>query len=362
MPPTSGFKSITDRAEDVRQTLLDLLREAGTSEGWPLASGSIEDVLDRFKLWSGNIGALHHPYKRLSLETRLASSPEVQDQICEQLDDLQESLQDCKSLTDLEQPQRTVWVTIAKCALVLELCSTSGVEPGTDGVGFQENEAHMSLSREDLEADTKDLSREERAVLILDMVSQCLNALFRIGILVRKATGRDRFDRALQQPKLEFPAEYDISYVKQKYPKLSSKDKSWLASRLGIANAKRRHFIQYSRDHQARLNSIDVVADAMIARQSSNATTFVAARNLDISRPYEEDDSMSLVSAATGFDNDKSLKLPSLAYLSPDGKEFECPICFTLQSFSKEKSWKYVEDFFHTPCAPIIILSQPSPS
>lgn len=246
---------------------------------------------------------------------------------------------------------------------MLELCSpASGPEPEANAQRGQGSQADLALSGEFAEQDTEDISKEEQANLIMGMASQCLKALFRIGMLVRKATARDRFERALQQSEFSFPAQFDANYVQQKYPKLNSKDTSWLASKLGSANAKRRQFIQYGRDHKAKLDIEDTSVDAVTARQSSKATTFLAPRSL--SALQEEDDLISLVSAATAFDNDTALKLPSLAYLSPDGADFECPICFTLQSFSKEKSWKYVEEIIlvlrqQTHYILLLPLSQP---
>lgn len=182
------------------------------------------------------------------------------------------------------------------------------------------------------------------------MVSECLKALFRIGILVRKATPRDRFERALQQFDFAFAPQFDINYVQERYKKLASMDSRWLTTRLGAANAKRRQFINYARDHKAKLEveHSDPAADAATMVQSSKATTFVVPGNLSASEflqsPLEADEeSVSLVSASTAFNNDTSLRLPSLADLGPDGEYFECPICFTLQSFRVEKSWKYVE-------------------
>lgn len=196
-------------------------------------------------------------------------------------------------------------------------------------------------------------SKEEEAGSMLRMVSECLRALFRIGILVRKATPRDRFEIALQRSEYAFSAQFDINYVQERYPKLASKDSAWLASRLGCANSKRRQFINYVRDHRAKLDVEDskvvakTVMDAATVRESSKATTFVAPRDLSTSGFLQpsldiEDDSLSLVSASTAFDNETSLRLPSLADLGPDGEYFECPICCTLQSFRSEKAWKYV--------------------
>lgn len=240
-----------------------------------------------------------------------------------------------------------------------------GEKSEANGEDSDDDEADLLKSREYLEADIGDTSMEEQAIQILEMVWVCLEALIKIGILVRqRPRRRDRFERALQQSQVQFPTEFDISYVKQKYPKLDSEDKSWLATRLGSANAKRRQFIQYCRDHQAKLNAdLDMVVVAVTAKQpeSSKATTFVAtdSGNLDTTAPHEEDDSMSLVSAVTGFENDKSPKLqvPSLTSLGPGGKEFECPICFTSQSFSNERSWKYVEGRIYALHSPDTFLS-----
>lgn len=74
--------------------MVDLLGRTRTSEAH-LATETVQDVLDRFILWTGNLGALHQPHKRSSLESRLARFPEVQDQICEQLEDLEESIREC---------------------------------------------------------------------------------------------------------------------------------------------------------------------------------------------------------------------------------------------------------------------------
>lgn len=223
------------------------------------------------------------------------------------------------------------------------MCTEKGAEFKAEAEHGHENKAGVDSLEEDRVSDTEDISREEQVNQELDMVSQCLKALFRIGILVRKSTPRDRFERALQQSELAFPAECDTNYVEERYPKLASKDANWLASRLGVANAKRRQFIHYVREATLEAEDMNPMADT-----SSKATTFVIPGNL--SKPIlqerspieEEDDLVSLVSASTTFDNNSTLTLPSLSDLGPDGENFECPICFTLQSFKKEKSWKYV--------------------
>lgn len=97
MADSNANKSIAERSSDVRGSLLDVLEKSKTA-GSPVEVHTVEDLLDRFKLWTGNLGALHQAHKRMSLESRLADSPEVRDQICEHLDDMQEAPQDCTSI------------------------------------------------------------------------------------------------------------------------------------------------------------------------------------------------------------------------------------------------------------------------
>ena len=204
---------------------------------------------------------------------------------------------------------------------------------------------------------------------MLELVVECIKALFRIGMLVRKSTPRDRFQRALQYSRSTFYQNFDINYVEEKYAKLNREDSRWLATRLGSANAKRRQFIKYGQEHQAHLDvdetqpktsrdrdRIDVAASDSIdvpsarvpsERVSSKATTFALPRetskfqllNSGVTEE-EEDDVVSLMTASTAFDSERNLKLPSLEVLSPNGEPFECPICFTLQTFRREKTWK----------------------
>ena len=177
--------------------------------------------------------------------------------------------------------------------------------------------------------------------MIVQVISECISSLFRLGMLVRKSTHRDRFKRALQASDHAFPAMFDVDYVRQKHPKLGQE---WLIERLGGGIAKRRQFIKYCRDHRTRLGAEDdaqpPTSGTVVGteRLSSKATTFLSAQ-LD---EAVEDDAVSLASASTMKEALARLKLPRLVDLSEDARTFECPICFTLQSFQTEKSWRLV--------------------
>ncbi|KAH7125025.1 hypothetical protein B0J13DRAFT_598991 [Dactylonectria estremocensis] len=175
-------------------------------------------------------------------------------------------------------------------------------------------------------------------------MSQCIRTLFRIAMLVRKAGRRDRFQHALQHSD-PFEAQYDdIGRVKDRHSKLNNPATEWLANRLGKGIAKRSQFIAYCRDHKPRLGADYEIMDGTTEKQSSRATTIIperfnASNVLDVTVD-DEDDSISLMTASKSFEGEIGLRLPRLNDLSADGHEFECPICFTFQSFKKENSWK----------------------
>lgn len=88
--------SIANHCKRVRERLVTMSRREDAKQYLPLLPG-LEDILDRFILWTGNMGALHPPHSRMSLDSRLSGSPEVGHQIYEQLEDLYGALRDGKS-------------------------------------------------------------------------------------------------------------------------------------------------------------------------------------------------------------------------------------------------------------------------
>ncbi|KAI0832188.1 hypothetical protein F5Y06DRAFT_290453 [Hypoxylon sp. FL0890] len=319
---SSPGRSISERSREVKKSLRDLkdqIEKETRKDQLLIQADAIEDILDRYSLWTGNLGALHEPANKLSLDSRLLTAPEIRNQILMEI-----------SLGN--HPNR-------------ELLTPDDSEGG----------------RED-ELDNRSIPRPfhlDEAQSLLEVISQCVRSLFRIGILVRKASPRDRFQRALQHSESAFPAWFDIDYVRHKYPKLSGPNTRELAERLGGANAKRRQYIKYCRDHKTRLDRVtdesapvpggdlgDDVEDGTTAKLSSKATTLLPVGSSELAElelnVAEEEDAVSFSTASTTFESAISLTLPSLQELSPNSEPFECPICFTLQSFRREKAWKYM--------------------
>ncbi len=178
----------------------------------------------------------------------------------------------------------------------------------------------------------------DEATIMLQIILESMRSLFRIGVLVQKSSPRDRFKRALKASQMPILASFDIDRVEQKHPKTRS---TGLATRLGGAIAKRRQFIMYCRDHRLHLGTDEedtkVLATAT-QRVSSKATTFVPQP--DTLQVEPEHDAVTTLTVSTISDSTSDLQLPRLADLCQNQEPFECPICFTLQSFQSESCWR----------------------
>lgn len=89
-------RSISNRAREVKCDILTLLQILKTRSQEDQHVVALEDLLDRYKLWAGNLGALHQSTKKISLDYRLLSAPQIQDKICKHLDALKEAINECR--------------------------------------------------------------------------------------------------------------------------------------------------------------------------------------------------------------------------------------------------------------------------
>ncbi|KAJ8133330.1 hypothetical protein O1611_g298 [Lasiodiplodia mahajangana] len=215
---------------------------------------------------------------------------------------------------------------------------------------------------------------------ILDVITDCIQALLRISILIRKVTPRDRFARALQSGN-SFMDQFDINYVAQRYNKLDKTGSEWLCERLGRAITKRRQFIWYSREHSGRLigmsgnykerrpyvlsndgdegMSFDITLGTQVRSSvgtklsgsiapPTQASTKASTIDIAMLQQIREDevnkeDTGSLISASSFLQSeseDSRLHLPSLEEMKKGNSVFECPFCRGLQTFTQESAWR----------------------
>ncbi|EJT82025.1 hypothetical protein GGTG_01999 [Gaeumannomyces tritici R3-111a-1] len=276
---------------------------------------------------------MHNPSSKLSLEARLTGAEGVLRHIHGLLDDLFEAVEDV--------------MTLALPRFQTDVDEAAAADNG--------NPLDQALLDEDQNEEGNDEADDGDDVFsaesLMEEMSDALRGLFRAGVLVRKASARDRFAHALKASRGQFLGQFDIEYAEQKFSKLRRlrEESAWLTRRLGSANSKRRQVQKYYRDHKLRLAAGEQTSreedESRTEKLSSKATTLMPGqlqlRLLQDTLPEDEnDDAISLTSAVTTFEQGATLKLPRLALLSPDGEPFECPICFVLCACATEKSWK----------------------
>ncbi|KLU83201.1 hypothetical protein MAPG_02266 [Magnaporthiopsis poae ATCC 64411] len=309
----SPGESVSQKSHGIKACLEAAVSAASAVSNYSAINHSaLKETRDQFFVWAGNMGAMHKPSSKMSLENRLSDTEGVLRHIHRLLEDLHEALEDIVSFI------------------------SSFTEPSGE-----DDDATPAVQNDD----------QMYSESLMEEISDSLGGLFRAGILVRRASARDRFTHALQASTPSFSASFDIDYVENKFPKLrrSAGELRWLISHLGKANTKRRRVQKYYRDHKARLaapQAEDERDGAKTEWLSSKATTLAPGRlsvEVEPTLVGEEDDSdaMSFTTALTTFDGERHLlSLPRLSDISPDQQPFECPICFVLCTFRSEKAWK----------------------
>lgn len=338
-------------------------------------------IQDRYNQWAGNLGALQDFKSPLSLVHRLRDAPVVRDSILSTLTDLLVSIHggknplvSCCSLaytylaTDIatgRRPNRVAGPLIVDSDIELSEYCVSSSESDTSSIQSSGDERNAGVSTSEL----RELS---------SAINIGIDNLFKASMFVRKFAPKDKRLRAARTKPFDNRA--DVMYVNDRYPLLAQKNAA-LAARLGEANARRRQYFKYRRDHNERLSTVVVKDDAQpsdktpkkhpeaIAGNSGNvgpaksavtgetqpslfaeteATTFVldeAARErmleMDKAAPAK-----SVVSFATSIaePSDAELPFPPVPEDAQTGSPFLCPYCLTFQRLKREDfedQWRY---------------------
>ena len=220
---SESFDAITSRQHE--------LREDDTG-----AHAQLTDCISRFRIWASNLGAWHPSSDMRSADYRLRDAPEVEERIAELLEELVETNEDI--CTVLSQDRLT------------NIAGDSGSESDDSAEDGQNELAELYLS-----------------------VGDIITSLMKVSMLVRKATGRDRYVKAASAAGDPFLEEFDNRHVADKFPKARSQQ--WLIDRLGAAITARRQYLRYARDHRHRIGSVreDSARDALDYWQGLTAST-----------------------------------------------------------------------------------------
>lgn len=173
-----------------------------------------EDNCSRYKIWASNLGSMHAVTDRRSADYRLREAPEVIDRVVELLEELTEINSEILEILSGERTNREI------------------SEP-KDDLGSPDELSELHLS-----------------------VGDILTSLFKVSMLVKRATKRDRYAKAASATDDPFLAEFDIRHIADKYPKIRMQP--WLLERLGKAITQRRQFLRYCRNHKNRIAHVSI--------------------------------------------------------------------------------------------------------
>jgi hypothetical protein len=295
------------------------------SSGWLTQA---HDNKARFDLWVANIGARHTGQDKRSADWRLRDTPAATTRIVELLKDIQESH-----------------------AELLLILSGTRADHGQDVSGGELDDDELALlSSQEPQSEAHELSLS---------VADSITSLLKVSALLRKATTRDRFAKAVAAAgDKPLPHLFDLRHVQEKYPKAAGKP--WLLERLGRAITQRREYLRYIRSHRTKLaggvpTAVQTSPHSKLALDTSlipgpgtasdrptqtatNASTVLADRISPqaFAGPIIEDDDDAYSSATTqasfreGDDDNDKLHVPSLKTLAKDGEPFECPYCMAI--------------------------------
>jgi hypothetical protein len=206
---------------------------------------------------------------------------------------------------------------------------------------------------------------------IFESIADAINNLFRLSMIIRNNTSRDRYAKAAAAAlSVPFDDKFDISHVEHKFPALKSKGKEWLIVRLGKAITQRRQYLRYCREHHDKISRkhhpiprpqiiqsseikpevvAGLTADARSAfskptntlAPTQASTLLLTSDQIPEEAPLE--DTQSQTSYATSNEDDSSShkhRVIKLEDVSKGVSHFECPYGWQIQASKSQKTWK----------------------
>lgn len=208
---------------------------------------------------------------------------------------------------------------------------------------------------------------------IFESITDAINNLFRLSMIIRNNTSRDRYAKAAAAAlSVPFDDQFDINHVEHKFPALKTKGKKWLITRLGKAITQRRQYLRYCREHHDKISrehhptlkpqvvqpilikpelviGLHPDTQSVFSKPTSTLAPTQASTLLLTSDQIPEDvpaeDTQSQTSYATSNDEENTshkLRVIKLEDVSKGVGHFECPYCWQIQASKNQKSWKYV--------------------
>lgn len=285
----------------------------------------------------------------------------------------------CGAATGSERVLRRRSVPVLKCKLEAHLAAlvcmiVSGRRPNRVSVPPEASENYSIPDGSSMNNDVVSGEFVPTTELqeLFESAAETITSLFKLSTLIRNATSRDRYARAMVAAKEPLDDSFDISQVGHKFPRVHKTP--WLEQRLGKAITLRWQYLKYCHEHHHRLakdkkhheayqlpsqewRSLRMLESEMqqpntehhpdTENRASRTLKLIVASTLAPSLLHKTDDlsdeNLSLTSYATsrGDDNSSSKpKVPSFPETAASGMPFECPYCWGIQNLEDERSWR----------------------
>ncbi|KAF2867391.1 hypothetical protein BDV95DRAFT_598073 [Massariosphaeria phaeospora] len=318
---------------------------------------AIQNTFDKYRLWSGNLGAMHSGQQwKISLDYRLRESSFYKVQVLRLLDHINNSIEAEVALATIDSTRAQADGNSDNQSDILEVdASETDDSPwevssdSEDGQAVKKDDRHFSA-----------VSSASNPISEIHMIEFIVSCLWRLPI--RRPAPLDRMKESATA-KTSYYQPFDIMHVKNKFPSIDE----GVANRLGKMISRRRQLLRYRKAHtdslegkhlQTRRRVIEFdeghegteIAPSFVASTRHTHDTKATTLKLDAhdqvptgpSNLYVPSISPSISSA--GSEQDDS-KIPIIIPNRPKGdsgdalEQFICPYCLTAQSIKTDYKW-----------------------
>ncbi|KAF2147512.1 uncharacterized protein K452DRAFT_262052 [Aplosporella prunicola CBS 121167] len=376
------------------EQLLSLMQEPLRDYGDQLPRTGIIDEFDRFKVWTGSLGADRPPHKRNSLDFRLRDSKFYRDQVSAFLSDLSSTIQKAIQLLRNERlpnEERPFSLESDLDSGLMEIASTSP-DPmeidstSSDSTGTEKQEELEAVALANLravvgnhrspqpfhkqphDAGTADEGASDapsrEMVQLYQGIQELTKHLYRLSMIIHRPIPVDRVVVSSKIPVDHFEF-FDLQHVNDCFPNADEK----LKCRLAKAITRRRQLLAYNKQrhgerveimeqqrtaahmgdrtphpYMARTSIIDesklpdmAMKPTLTAVEKTTLRPVITDANVDI---LSEDESVASATTSKSLrDRFSLLRRP----LDPNGKEmkrFYCPYCFHAIEARNNRIWR----------------------
>ncbi|KAF2823767.1 hypothetical protein CC86DRAFT_371989 [Ophiobolus disseminans] len=333
---------------------------------------ALEDEIGRFRVWSGNLGALQKGHS--SLDYRLRDSPLL-------------SSNALKFLEELENNINEALAVVTGARLPYEL------QPKQDKSGEEEDDDDDFFDEDDEDEDEDSGSRSELSMRFAEIVD-IVDNLYKLSVRIRTPTIRSRsLKAATYKPKdpetgvdlLSTYAVYDLQHIKELLCHLrqphqedvENSDYDYLITRLSAAITLRRRQFKYWRRHRDKLGMAtgieETTPDALVINRPdppqrndtseaqpeiptlvvpkeapSHKTGKTLLSGTEATQHHQSLDEIVDTKSVTSYAvtvkdlHGKGVELPPPPHSADGEKDFECPYCYIIcpARYGRGRAWR----------------------